>query len=226
MIERPLWGKRTFSLAGARFGSVPDFIQARFEEAPRLDNVVVEGRLLPQQKVEPKEVGKLPRRKRLHRWLLPRSKPYRSVHYNRRRITGGIAKDSAFRDMPARWRALKRLAIEGHDTERELQFFSGEMRSARFAGHWPLPWPVWKADVWSGFLSFWAGLLYQILSNFGRSLVRPFAARALCIVIFAAYFLGQSPEMMAKRKDLHRGGVYGQCLSAAKWRDCMGGEPS
>jgi hypothetical protein len=37
-----VWGKRTFSLARARFKGVPDFIQAHFEEVPRLDNVVVE----------------------------------------------------------------------------------------------------------------------------------------------------------------------------------------
>jgi len=67
----------------------------------------------------------------------------------------GISQDSYLRDVPARWRALKRLAIQGHDTDRELQFFSGEVRSARFAGDWRLPWPVlfdskgsgdWKGD--------------------------------------------------------------------------------
>jgi hypothetical protein len=192
---------------------VPDFIQAHFGEAPRLDNVVVDGRLLPQREETLEKGEKLSGRRRLHRWLLPRSKPYRSAHYNVRRVRGGIAKQSALRDMPARWRAPKRLAIEGHDTERELQFFSGEMRSARFAGDWPLPWPIWKTNPWGGFLRFWAGLLYQVFSNFGRSLVRPFLAWVLCIVIFAAYFLGQSPEMMAKRKGLHRGGVYGQTMA-------------
>ena len=56
--------------------------------------------------------------------------------------------------MPARWRALKRLAIQGHDTDRELQFFSGELRSQRFAEHWPLPWPVWKRKPWGGLSAF------------------------------------------------------------------------
>jgi hypothetical protein len=116
-------------------------------------------------------------------------------------------------EVSAYWRALKRLAIQGNDTDRELEFFSQEIRSARFAGDWPLPWPFWKTNAWGGFLRFWAGLLYQILSNFGRSLLRPFLAWALCIVIFAAYFLGQSPEMAAKRKELHRGGVYGQAIA-------------
>ncbi len=87
------------------------------------------------------------------------------------------------------------------------------MRSSRFAEDWPLPWPIWKANARTGFFRFWAGLLYQLFSNFGRSLLRPFAAWVLCVVIFAVYFLGQSPEMKAKRTDLQRGGVYGQTVA-------------
>jgi Pentapeptide repeats (9 copies) len=202
-----VWGQRTFSLAGARFEGVPDFIQAHFEEAPRLDNVEVEGRLLSSRQ-EPREEGKkLSRRNWLHLWLLRLTKPYGSLDYIYRRTREGVPEGSPLRDIPARWRALKRLAIQGHDTDRELQFFSGEVRSARFAGDWPLPWPIWKANAWGGFLRFWAGLLYQILSNFGRSLIRPFLAWALCIVIFAIYFLGQNEEM-ALRRDAHFGGPF------------------
>jgi Pentapeptide repeats (9 copies) len=196
-----VWGKRTFSLARARFKGVPDFIQAHFEEAPRLDNVVVEGRLL-EPREEAKEGEKPSRRKRLHREFKARSALYRGAHYLYRRASGGIAKGSGMRDMPARWRALKRLAIEGHDTERELQFFSGEMRSQRFTEHWPIPSPTWGPAQWYRVLGFWAGLLYQIFSNFGRSVVRPFIAWAICIVIFAVYFLGQNSEM-TMRRDHH-----------------------
>ena len=46
---------------------------------------------------------------------------------------------SNLRNIPARWRALKRLAIQGHDTERELEFHARELRSQRFAEDWPLP---------------------------------------------------------------------------------------
>ncbi len=206
---RAVWGKRTFSLSCARFAGVPDFIQAHFEEAPRLDDVEVAGRLLAKRAGDEEDEML----SRLHRWLHARSGLYRSLHYIHRRTSEGLAADGAPRDMPARWRALKRLAIQGCDTDRELQFFSGEIRSARFAGDWPLPWPVLKASAWGGFLRFWAGMLYQGFSNFGRSLIRPFACWALCIAIFAAYFLGQSPEMARERKAMHRGGVYGQTIA-------------
>ncbi len=197
-------GERAFSMADAVFEAVPDFIQAHFEEAPRLDNMHVGGRLLTSE--IPQKDKKLSRRVKLHRKLKSRSYAYR-------RIT------NADYNMPARWRALKRLAIEGHDTDRELEFFSGEIRSARFAGDWPLPWPVWKAGAWSGFLRFWAGLLYQLLSNFGRSLLRPFFSWSLCIVIFAVFFLGQSPDLAEARCKLNHQGFVRQvaAYSTTAW---------
>jgi hypothetical protein len=116
--------------------------------------------------------------------------------------------------MPARWRALKRLAIQGHDTDRELQFFSGEMRSARFAGDWPLPWlaqPFWSVDawghVWGSVLRFWAGLLYQIFSNLGRSLARPFAFWLTAVVFSAAFYLSQTDGVTLLRSDMRDKGL-------------------
>ncbi len=114
----------------------------------------------------------------------------------RRRATGGLSKGSEVREVPARWRALKRLAIQGHDIDRELQFFSGEVRSARFAGDWPIPWPIWITPVWSGFFRFWFGLLYELFSDFGRSILRPFLAWAIAIAFFAAFYLSQTEVML------------------------------
>ena len=199
-------GERGFSMAGAVFDAVPDFIQAHFAEAPRLDNVEVKGRMLTAPEKEPEEGEKLSRREQFHHDWQEKSPLYR-------RATSGISKDSTLRNVPARWRALKRLAIQGHDTDRELAFFSGEVSSARFAGDWPLPWPIWKASAWGGSLRFYAGWLYQIFSDFGRSLLRPFIAWSLCIVIFAVYFLGQNPDMVAKRREQHRHGFIGQVIA-------------
>ena len=47
-------GQTHLQHGGARFKGVPDFIQAHFEEAPRLDNVVVEGRLLKRERTSRK----------------------------------------------------------------------------------------------------------------------------------------------------------------------------
>ncbi len=224
-----VWCKRTFSMARARFKGVPDFIQAHFEEAPRLDNVVVEGRLLEGEAGEREEGEKLPHHIKLHRWLNALSTCYR-------RVPSGITQGSASRDRPARWRALKRLAIQGHDTDRELQFFSGEIRSQRFAEHWPLPWPVWKLKPWGSALSFWAGLFYQMFSNFGRSLARPFAFWLLAVVAGAIFYAAQSPsaDMVHRRHRQEAKGAWpiSSSISGAwhaalsKTVPCYTGEPT
>ncbi len=77
---------------------MPDFIQAHFEEAPRLDNV----------NVAPPESGTIP------------------------------TEEEAL-DLCARWWALKRLAIQAHDIDRELEFNAQEIRAERLASRWPRP---------------------------------------------------------------------------------------
>jgi hypothetical protein len=197
---------RAFSLASADFRQVPDFIQAHFAESPRLDNSHFRPGL-----VEPGGF-----------WGWPA------------RATTGLFKRlfHGDRDIPARWRALKRLAIEGHDHEREQHFFAMEQRSARFAGDWPLPlsplglktiakgeaeallqrcrrwaWNTlaalplafWRSAAWAGFFRFWLGLLYQVTSDFGRSVLRPLILWALTTAVATLYFLGESPDVAAER---------------------------
>lgn len=73
----------------------------------------------------------------------------------------------------ARYRALKRLAIQGHDHDREQQFFSDELRSQRG--------------------SFWniRGLFiaaYGLFSDFGRSILRPLFSWIATTLAFAAVY--------------------------------------
>ena len=198
---------RAFTLANAVFAQVPDFIQANFAEAPRLDNSHFRWGL-----VEP---GRF--------WNFPS------------RAVVGLVKRFFYGDgdRPARYRALKRLAIQGHDGDREQQFFAGEVRSALFTSDWPLPlepvvagraraawqkwaqdhwlrglaafpllWlPVipWRASAWNGFFRFWFGMAYQMFSDFGRSILRPLVVWLAAALITAVYCLGQMPEIAEKR---------------------------
>ena len=142
-------GKRNFSMAGAQFERVPDFIQAHFEEAPRLDNVLVE----PPEGVEP------------------------------------LTEEEAHA-LFARWRALKRLAIQAHDTDRELEFNAQEIRAERLASRWPkLPRSREDCGDWLRALS---GALYGFFSDYGRSLLRPFGFWILAIAVSAAFYLSQT----------------------------------
>jgi uncharacterized protein YjbI with pentapeptide repeats len=162
--------ERAFDLAGATFSSVPDFLQAHFEEAPRLDNLRV-----------------------LTSWR-------------------------ADRDAPARWRTLKRLAIQGHDVDGELEFHAREVKSARFAGDLPLPLAFWRGKAWGGFFRFWFGIFYQIASDFGRSLARPLGFWLLAIIIGAVIYVSQSTAMIeARHKQEAKGASKISAAASRAW---------
>jgi hypothetical protein len=145
---RAIEAKSAFSLASANFLVVPDFIQAHFAEAPRLDDC----RIAP-----------------------PRVWP----------TTPARVKDSFTGDpgLAARWRALKRLAIQGHDHAREQAFFKGELKARRWGEDRP-----WHAV-------FWFGVFYQVLSDFGRSPWRPLLWWGASVLGFAGLYLGRHPVL-------------------------------
>lgn len=158
-----------FSLENAYFAEVPDFIQAHFLEAPRLDNVEVP---------------------RITTWdsLLSASDP----------------------DAAPRYRALKRLALLGHDHDREQRFFADEVRSLR--GNPDRPWPNLRnlfhrhAEVWPGGARYWFGILYEVLSNFGRSIPRPLVLWMLTIVLFGEAYFARHFHLSASPSCANGGG--------------------
>ena len=162
--------ERAFTLAGATFRDVPDFIQAHFAEAPRVDNLHFRRPVA--------DPGNF--------WVRSKARVKRLVQGNETH--------------PARYRALKRLAIQGHDHESEMQFFAGEITSARRVDDFPVPWRVWSPEAWAGALRWWFGWIYQLTSNFGRSLVRPFALWVFTIALGTIYFLGQTPDVARERE--------------------------
>jgi hypothetical protein len=129
--------ERAFSLESTSFEAVPDFIQAHFAEAPRLDNA-----------------------------------NFKNLGGDRRQ---------ADTSLPARFRALKRLAVSGHDTERELEFNAAEILSRRHVEDHPFGRNAAR---------FWLGWLYQEVSDFGRSIVKPIRLWLLLSVLFALLYLG------------------------------------
>jgi hypothetical protein len=77
----------------------------------------------------------------------------------------------------AKYRHLRRLAILGHDHENEAKAFKGETRAKRGTEHKP-----WLA-------AYWFGAFYDALSDFGRSMMRPFYAWAALTAAFAAFYI-------------------------------------
>jgi hypothetical protein len=202
-------GGRAFDLAGAHFDAAPDFVQAYFEEPPRLDNVSVRERVV----LGPQEFGGGAF------WKSRLSYPLRSMFGLIRRVF------RADRNLPARWRALKRFAINANDTDRGHEFFARELEAARFAGDWPVPWPPSSKSAWSGFFRFWFGAFYGLTSDYGRSVALPLLWWCVAVLIGAMFYLGEHEGVGAKRFDAEKRGAHWTSAyietSYAAWR---GGE--
>ena len=74
------------------------------------------------------------------------------------------------------YRAIRRMAIQSADYEREQMAFKGETRSKRGTEH--KPWHT----------AFWFGIAYDAFSDFGRSIARPLAIWFASALAFAAIY--------------------------------------
>ena len=74
------------------------------------------------------------------------------------------------------YRAIRRMAIQGADYEREQMAFKGETRSKRGTEHKP-----WHP-------AFWFGIAYDALSDYGRSIARPLLIWLASGLAFAAIY--------------------------------------
>ena len=111
-------------------------------------------------------------------------------------------------EAPARFRELRRRAIEGKDPERELEFFAQEIRTWRFHSKWLMP------RVWDRRLYF--GLAYGALSDFGRSILRPVLYWLALLLLCAALYLGANEDMRKARAALNPSGTIETLVAYAK----------
>lgn len=189
--------KGTIDFSEATFGTPPDFTFTTLRCEIRLDNLTV-------------------RRSWLGFYVRPQS-GYDATMRPPRRF--GIYLDE---NAPAKFRALRKIAASGNDVLRELSFHAGEIRSSRFVTDWPLPW--WGKPL-GGFPRFWAGVLYGALSDYGRSIFRPFAWWVLLSAACAGLYLSYHPAVRANA-DTHSvtdGGWIGSIVAV---RDAVrSGEP-
>jgi hypothetical protein len=94
----------------------------------------------------------------------------------------GLSAKAALEEQ-AKFRAIRRLAIAGQDHENESMAFKGEVRSRR--GTLDKPWHS----------AFWFGALYDVLSDFGRSMMRPFYFWLISIAGFTAAYLADAGKL-------------------------------
>jgi Pentapeptide repeats (9 copies) len=238
-------GERGFDMADAVFEAVPDFIQAHFEEAPRLDDMKVLGRWITRHRPEGNEPEEPPENeegeaeeklvlkgrergqtaRHFGGWV--RTWPVRAAKGGWRRLREGDA------SRPACWRALKRLAIQGHDSGRELEYHARELQSERFETDWPLPFLSRlqaRPTSWVGILRFWYGFFYGVLSDFGRSTFRPALLWLATVSAFALVLLSAQPYVAHPAQPLGYTGtaLFYARLAPALWRappPCYQGMP-
>ena len=143
---RSVHSKGVFDIWGAQFALPPDFIQAHFDEAPAFDSVVVP---------------------------LP---TFFNAGYHYRQYDLWENAALRYRAAGARYRALRRLAVQGHDYDNERRFLKGEIRARRYFQDKP-----WVA-------AFWFGIGYDALSDFGDSIMRPAYWGLASIFAFAGLY--------------------------------------
>jgi uncharacterized protein YjbI with pentapeptide repeats len=140
-------------------------------------------------------------------------------------------------DDAARYRALKALAIRAHDHDSEISFFAGEIVCRRGVEDFAIPHPK-DGKIWPGGARYWAGQLYETLSDFGRSLVRPLAWWFYVIILYAVAYLSQyfvaAKKIGAVASLAEAGGwAWTKALSCIPWMNlpepsslkCVGNNP-
>lgn len=189
---------RGFSVDGADFREVPDFTQANFTEAPRFDDAHI-------RRTAPAVWGRWRR-------LLAHIKPRHEYNYNERQRND----DESARIRTLKVLAIR---SHDHDSELaffadEIRSYRGVRDFAlpcllnrfRFwttvpateANKEPIRRLIWlwqkgefeeRAKVWPGGARYWAGQVYEIFSDFGRSLVRPLFWSAVSFSAFTVAYL-------------------------------------
>ena len=102
-------------------------------------------------------------------------------------------------DLIPKYRAIRRMAIQGADYESEHKAFKGELRSRR-----------WRIDKW-WYPSAWLGVLYDGIADCGRSISQPAIAWAATIIVFAAFY-GSRALADAENRCAEGGGPFVQAL--------------
>ncbi len=182
---------------------VPNFRQALFSEPARLKNVEI----LPAPNRTPfskpvKQVLKAVRRENrwirklffkdwVHtQWLKNRYRYYRDRFTNARRKPT----DETY------FKTLGRIAVEADNLKAEKQFLAGEVRARRHLKDR-------ISGIPTGTLNYIVGVLSELTSNFGRSLMRPLFTWGVLFIVFTGVYLKEASNPLnapcVNNKNIH-----------------------
>jgi len=109
----------------------------------------------------------------------------------------------------ALYRALRRLAIASQDYDTELLAFKGEIRARR--GDVDKPWH----------LGYCLGVVYDALSDFGRSMTRPFLAWIASIIGFTIAYLANAEKLSLLHAPCADGAPYWENALAVSAKNAL-----
>lgn len=112
-------------------------------------------------------------------------------------------------ELVAEYRAIRRVAIQAADYEREQMAFKGEIRSKRGTEH------KWYHAA------FWYGLAYDTLSDFGRSLSRPSLIWLVSIALFAFFYLASSGKVENAFAKCPTAGANYESALIISWKNAL-----
>ena len=95
-------------------------------------------------------------------------------------------------NLAAKFRKLKKMAIQAHNSDAELEFHAQEMRNMRFLNVQIFNKPFVILKFWLP--RVWFGMLYGFFSNYGRSVIRPLLTWGILVLIFTCIYLSETPS--------------------------------
>ncbi len=167
---RHLHSTRSLWFQNVRFEHVPDFREHQISHRPELGDIRIES---------PFQIG-APKEESPEGWNDPR--PEHAPGFLRRISLFDPKRFEYAPDSEAaeKFKALRGLAVLANDHDKERDYFASELKALRFRAHHPY------GQNW---VLFWLGLVYESLSDFGRSVWRPVMLWFGSVVLFWFAFL-------------------------------------
>jgi hypothetical protein len=117
--------------------------------------------------------------------------------------------DYNLNSLPARYRSLKNMSRESGDWHLEREFSAKEIITRRHVEDFPFS---------KNFDRYWIGLAFGVLSNYGRSVIRPFVVWLACVFLFCAFY---GSPISGRAVEWHATKACVQSTEIKAWKEAL-----
>ncbi|CAM3321865.1 pentapeptide repeat-containing protein [Thalassospira profundimaris] len=196
----------TALFSNARFKEEASFENVNFLNPTSFENSIFDG----PASFRYSEIG---RKLDLNQTYFTEVPDFRQTHCEEAPLLDNVKIDQRIAEIPAisngenfsvtaKYRALKRLAIQGHDHKHEVEFFAEELKSRRLMIYTPCD-PNW-----------WLSFLFDELSDYGRSIVRPLMYWIGVVMLSAVHYIAMATPLDIVRAEKCFAGAGSQVNTA------------